>query len=255
MDGDRLKAMAGVALLHALLGYALLTGLASRVARDAGETLKLFDIAEPLPPPPIEEPRPAEARTPDPEGAAAPPNLEARPTPVVAPPPRIRLDVPTPVIAAPEATPLPPGPNPSAGASDRAGPGWGAGGSGVGAGSGAAGSGTGGGGGGRRAQQVRGELRNSDYPRTALRMGIEGTVTIRYTVLTDGRVTGCTILETSGSAELDGTTCRLVERRFEYRPALDATGQPIPQTMVRTYDWWLPSRRFGGSRSGDLDRM
>jgi protein TonB len=115
----------------------------------------------------------------------------------------------------------------------------------VGTGSGTSGSGTGGGGGGRRAQQVRGELRNSDYPRTALRMGIEGTVTVRYTVLPDGRVTDCAILETSGSAELDGTTCRLIERRFEYRPALDGAGRPIPQELVKTYDWWLPSKRAG----------
>ena len=245
IDPDRVKAALGVVLFHALLGYALLTGLAFDVVRAAGQSLKVFDIPEPLPPPPVEEERPAQQRTPEPEGAAAPPNLEARPTPVVAPPPRIKLEVPTPVVAAPEATPLPPGLDPSAGASDRSGPGWGAGGQGAGTGSGNAGTGTGGGGGGRRAQHVSGALRNSDYPRVALRNGIEGSVTVRYTVLGDGRVSGCAILETSGSAELDSTTCRLIERRFRYRPALDASGQAVPQQLVKTYDWWLPAKRLG----------
>jgi protein TonB len=74
-------------------------------------------------------------------------------------------------------------------------------------------------------------------------MGIEGTVKVRYTVTADGRATRCTILETSGFAELDQTTCRLIERRFRYRPALDAGGSPVPQDELKTYDWWLPERR------------
>lgn len=248
IDRDRLTAALGVAVLHVLIGYAFLTGLALEVVREAGRSLKVFAITEPLPPPPFEQPRPVAKAAPEEEGAAAPPNLKARPTPVVAPPPEVKLPVPTPVVTAPQATPLPPGPDASAGASDRAGPGWGAGGQGMGTGSGSAGSGTGGGGGGRQAQHVRGALRNSDYPRTALRMGIEGSVTVRYTVRADGQVERCTILRSSGYSELDLTTCRLIERRFRYRPALDADGRPIAQDRVRTYDWWLPSKRLGATR-------
>jgi protein TonB len=248
IDRDRITAIVGVGLLHGLLGYAFLTGLALDVVRQAGQSLKVFEIVEPPPPPPIEPPRPAMKPAPEREGAAAPPNLKSRPTPVIAPPPTIKLNVPTPIVAAPEATPLPPGPDPTAGNASQAGPGWGAGGQGVGTGSGASGFGAGGGGIARGAQHVSGELRNSDYPRTALRMGIEGTVTVRYTIAPDGFAERCVILQTSGSAELDQTTCRLIERRFRYRPARDASGRPVPQDLVKTYDWWLPTLR--GERPG-----
>lgn len=243
MDGDRVKAMAGVALLHAFLGYAFLTGLALDVVREAGTTLKLFEITEPAPPPPIEQSRPNEPETPDPEGAAAPPNIESRPTPVVAPPREIRLDVPTPVVTAPRPTPLPPGPDPTAGASDRAGPGWGAGGQGSGTGSGASGTGIGGGGGlGQPARHLSGRITNSDYPRHLERARIEGAVVVRFTALPSGRVADCTILRSSLVVELDDTTCALIEHRFRFRPALDVNGQPTPEEIVMTYYWRIRSR-------------
>jgi periplasmic protein TonB len=245
IDRDRVSAALGVGLLHALLGYAFLTGLALEAIKEAGRTMRVFDIVEPPPPPLPEPPRPADTPAPEREGAAAPPNLKSRPTPVVAPPPEIKLQVPSPIVAAPKTTPLPPGPDPTAGNANRAGSGWGAGGQGSGTGSGNAGDGSGGGGIAERARHIRGELRNSDYPRSALRMGIEGTVTVRYRVEPDGVVTNCVILQTSGFAELDQTTCRLIQRRFEYRPARDAAGRPVPQELIKTYDWWLPSKRYG----------
>jgi periplasmic protein TonB len=226
IDRDRVTAALGVGLLHALLGYAFLTGLALEAIKEAGRTMRVFDIVEPPPPPLPEPPRPADTPAPERKGAAAPPNLKSRPTPVVAPPPEIKLQVPSPIVAAPKTTPLPPGPDPTAGNANRAGSGWGAGGQGSGTGSGNAGDGSGGGGIAERARHIRGELRNSDYPRSALRMGIEGTVTVRF-------------------AELDQTTCRLIQRRFEYRPARDAAGRPVPQELIKTYDWWLPSKRHG----------
>ena len=46
-------------------------------------------------------------------------------------------------------------------------------------------------GGGTRAQRVSGRLSGeTDYPPSARRRGIEGTVTVRYVVGTDGRVSG-----------------------------------------------------------------
>src|SRR3712207_6241606 len=100
---DRLKAAAGVAAFHALLGYAFLTGLGTEVVTKVSESLEVFDVrAEP--PPPIEQPRPASARLPEKEGAAAPPNLKSKPSPVVAPAPKIRLQVPPPVVTAPVAS-------------------------------------------------------------------------------------------------------------------------------------------------------
>ncbi len=236
-----MKASLGVLAFHAVLGYALLTGLAFEVGRTVSETLKVFDVQERLPPP-LEETPATKAASPNEEGAAAPPNLHSEATPIVAPPPKIRLEVSPPVLAAPLPTPRP-GNDPTAGASPVKGPGTGSGGEGSGTGSGGSGTGTGGGGGGTRAQLERGRLFNEDYPRRAMRAGAEGTVSVLFTVGTDGRVDGCRVTRSSGNADLDSTTCRLIEQRFRYKPATDAEGKPVPELMTKTYDWLLPLKR------------
>jgi protein TonB len=184
---------------------------------------------------PDPEPRPGE------EGAAAPPSLRARPTPVVAPEPEIRIErdvLPT----AQEARPLATGSAPTAGASTEDGPGTGAGGEGAGAGSGLGGGGTGGGGLARRAERIAGGLRDRDYPRAALRERRQGSVHVRFTVQADGRVDGCSVLRSSGHQDLDATTCRLIEQRFRYRPARDASGRATASVLTTSFDWVAPFR-------------
>jgi protein TonB len=66
---------------------------------------------------------------------------------------------------------------------------------------------------------------------------------VRYVVGTDGSVGGCRVTRSSGHAELDETTCRLIEQRFRYRPARDGAGRPVPETVSRTFDWLLPLGR------------
>ena len=242
--GERFKAAAGVAALHALILYALVTGLAFEVAREAGQTLRVFDLSEPAPPPPAEQPVPAPSRSEAEKGAASPPNLRSRPTPVIAPPPAIRLERPPTVTAAPQLTPVPQGSDPTAGNAEVRGPGSGSGGEGVGAGSGGQGNGAGSGGIAVRAQRESGAIDGArDYPPAARRAGIAGSVQIRFTIGTDGRVTGCRVARSTANAEIDSATCRLVEQRFRYRPARAADGSPVPETVSRTFDWLLPSRR------------
>ena len=94
------------------------------------------------------------------------------------------------------------------------------------------------------AQRIAGRLSGAtDYPPAARRSGVEGSVAVRYIVGTDGRVSGCRVLRSSGHAELDSTTCRLIEQRFRYRPARDFEGRPVPEPVSRTFDWMLPGRR------------
>ena len=62
---------------------------------------------------------------------------------------------------------------------------------------------------------------------------------VRFTVGTDGRVTGCSTVTSSGSSELDNETCRLIERRFRYKPAEDPNGNKIPETKVQGVTWKL----------------
>jgi protein TonB len=229
-------AAVGVALLHALLGYALLIGLRGDFRPQAEpQSVKLITLEELPPPPPVvsipDKPTQTE------EGAAAPPSRKANPSPVVAPP--SPLPVPPILPTVEKALPVPPGSDPSAGVSTVDGVGSGAGGEGMGSGSGGSGTGSGGGG-ARRAERIAGALANRDYPRAALRTRAQGSVSVRYTVRADGAVEDCRITRSSGHPELDDTTCRLIERRFRYRPALDRSGRPVETTESKSYDWYLP---------------
>ena len=100
---DRIKSGIGVALFHALLGYAFLTGLGFEIAGEAAKELKMFDVFEQEPPPPA-QPAPPDtaperevAKPKDPEGAASPANLKDTPTQVMAPEPVIQLPPPVPL--------------------------------------------------------------------------------------------------------------------------------------------------------------
>lgn len=244
---DRIKSATAVVLVHVLLAYAFVAGLRFQAAAKVADTLAVFDLSQPAPPPPpveepVADPQPSEA----PEGAASPPNLKAQAAPVKAPPPPpIRLEIPPPIATSP--TPAQ-GSEASAGVSDVAGPGTGAGGTGTGTGSGDAGSGSGGGGVVRRSRHVSGRISHSDYPRGAGDAGAEGTVIVQFEVGVDGRVSGCEVADTSGNAELDATTCRLVEARFRYEPARNAEGKAITEVRGWQQDWWIGSRRRRANR-------
>ena len=237
----RAGALLGVAALHALLGYALLTGLGVEAVRQLGSSLKVFAVRE-EPSPPSPESIPAKTRIEEPEGAASTPSLKARPTPIVAPPPQIRLPVEPKLVTVSEPKPGETGSAPDAGASTVAGPGTGAGGQGVGSGAGGQGSGTGGGG-ASPAVRLGGALDGArDYPRASRKAGVEGSALVRFTVATDGRVDFCRVLRSTTNSEIEATTCRLIQRRFIYRPARDAGGRPIEEVVTRTFHWSLPER-------------
>lgn len=238
---DRLKSAAGVGLLHALIGYLLLTGLGFGPAAAVPDALKLFNVTEePPPPPPAKPARPdvekktRKAKPKNEEGAASPANLRNTPTEIVAPPPEIRLPVPPPIPAAPIAGQ---GTVTAAGAAAVPGPGTGSGGIGNGLGSGRFGNGTGGGGGGgmgRPVRQIAGRINDSDFPDDVSRGGV---VHLRFVVAPTGRVSDCAVTRSSGSRKLDGLTCRLIMTRFRYRPALNGEGRPIASTIVGEHVW------------------
>ncbi|HEX8214204.1 MAG TPA: TonB family protein [Allosphingosinicella sp.] len=238
---DRIKSVIGVAALHALFGYVLIAGLGFQLPEQVRENFKVFDVPQEPPPPPIVEPPAPKTSAKEPEGAASPPNIKSKPTPVVAPPPKVQLKVPPKIVTAEKRLPVPPGNDPTAGSSDVAGPGTGSGGTGTGTGSGGSGTGSGGGGGqAARAQRVRGGIEFSDYRRVVRSGDFRGTVYVRYTVDVDGRVRGCTVTRSSGHPGVDAATCRLIEQRFRYRPARDSAGRPIPYVKSTNF-YWAPS--------------
>jgi protein TonB len=230
---DRLASAAIVAAVHLLLAWALLSGLGVVPAISAPDTLRMLPVSEPPLAPAIVLQPELKPKPQDPEGAAAPPALRATPTEIVAPEPEIPL--PPPIAAAP----LPgTGAAPSAGASLFPGPGTGSGGEGQGLGNGTSGNGTGaGGGGGGPSRWLRGSIDDGDYPRRAYDDRVTGTVFIAFTVDVDGRARDCRVTRSSGSRALDETTCRLIEKRFRYRPARDGGGRPVASTIRGEQEW------------------
>ncbi|GAA0737346.1 energy transducer TonB [Sphingomonas japonica] len=242
----RIGAAVAALALHAALAL-LLLGIAVRpTVTIEAEPIALFDVPDPPPPSPLPPPA-AIAAAPLAEGATAPAGVRATPPPLVMPPPIVPLPLPPVLNIAPVAGS---GDAPDAGAAPKD-SGSGAGGIGAGSGSGAEGSGPGGGGGGggggTRARLLRGAIGDRDYPAAARRSGAMGSVTVRFTVDAGGRPGGCSVTASSGNAALDAATCRLIEARFRYAPARDASGAAVPEARGWRQRWWFapPDVRTG----------
>jgi len=82
-----------------------------------------------------------------------------------------------------------------------------------------------------------------DYPAAAIQVRQQGTVRFRLDVGPSGRVSGCTILVSSGSSVLDSTTCALMQRRARFTPATDSSGNPVQSSIDEQYSWKLPPAR------------
>jgi protein TonB len=211
MSGNRVIALIIVALIHIVVGYALVTGLAHSAMKQIIERVTTVDVEEP-------EEEPTEEPPPPPEPSQAPPPPVAPPVPInINPiPPQIETvrtpPPPAPVIriAAPVATPAPP-PAPRVQPKDP---------------------------------EPRGNPGNwattNDYPRRALREEREGTSRFRVTVNTEGRVSDCQITGSSGHPDLDEATCQNITRRGRFKPATDGEGQPTTGTWASSVRWEIP---------------
>lgn len=208
MSGSKIVAIAIVALIHAALGYAFVTGLAYQYVKKVSEKLNTFDVDEPPPPPPDEPPPP-------------PPDMPMTPPPVVSPPPIVVTNQsPPPVFTTPvppppvpiSAPPPPPAPPSPPRVSQAA-----------------------------VAKGNPGQYFNADtYPPSALRAGEAGRVVATLTIGTDGRVQECVVASSSGSAALDQQTCRIAKSRVRYTPAKDENGQPIISKTTLPVRWQIP---------------
>lgn len=79
-----------------------------------------------------------------------------------------------------------------------------------------------------------------DYPTKALREGVSGTVGFRATIGVDGAVTGCSIVSSSKSQELDEATCRLVTQRARFSPARNPKGEAVLGQYTNRVRWVVP---------------
>lgn len=223
----RLVAASVAIALHLVVALLLLRARTA-TTRIGEADLTLFVVHEAQNKPP--SPPPEKKRSPRPIDEAAPPNLRSEPSPVVAPLPIVPVVVPPPVTAAPVAGA---GSSTEAGAATVPGPGTGA----DGEGNGRSDRGNGGDGeaGYQPPHQIRGRIRNSDYPESAGTAGASGHVSVRYVVGIDGRVSECAITRSSGNSELDATTCRLITERFRFRPSRGPDGQP--SYVIENHSW------------------
>ncbi len=226
---ERIAALAAVLLVQLLLAFVLLKGLRVDVGATGEAVQQLIDVA--LPPKPPVKPRPVQPRRERraaPKAAAAP-RAEPKPT-GGSPGPKSTHALPsvTPVVSVRPSAP------PSGGGLGN-GPA-----SGLGAGGGTGGEGSGGGGGGEDLEKIAGDILPSDYPRSLGNAGIGGRVSVTFTVETSGRVTNCRVTRSSGIAELDALTCRLMEERFRFRPSTDRYGRPVRDEVDWDHDWIAP---------------
>jgi len=90
------------------------------------------------------------------------------------------------------------------------------------------------------ATQIGGAIVDDDYPARAMRFEEQGDVVVALLIGRDGRVLECDVEMSSGSHDLDFTTCRLILIRFRYDPARDADGWAIDQRLLKTVAWRLP---------------
>lgn len=80
----------------------------------------------------------------------------------------------------------------------------------------------------------------NDYPSRALREEREGTTGFRVSVGADGRVTSCSVTNSSGSPDLDEATCSNVTRRARFTPATDGEGNPTTGSYTSRVRWVIP---------------
>ena len=222
---ERVIALVAAAIVQTALALVLLNGFRVGIARAPEAIERLIDIRL-QPPPPLPPPRSEPKRAAAHAQSSAP---KAEPKPLGGSP------GPKPEHAPPSVTPI-------VAVRPSAAPSGGGGGTGPALGSGS-GGGTGGQGngaddeGGTDLEQIAGSIGPSDYPRDLRERGLGGRVEFDFTVEPNGRVGRCTVTRSSGIAELDALTCRLVQQRFVYRPSTDRYGRPIADEVDGEHDW------------------
>ncbi len=212
MSSNRTVSIVIVALVHVLLGYFIVTGLAYNVVKKAAEDLKTFDVEEEPPPPPEEPPPPPpdNALPPPPEISSPPPMVRTLPSPMQAPQTPLTPPPPSPPVYQP-APPAPPAPPPAPRVSQP---------------KSAVGS-------------LQGLISGDDYPDAARDADQQGSTGVVLSVGANGRVSNCSVSRSSGSGSLDSATCRILKSRAKFTPAQDSSGNPTTGTVSATIKWVL----------------
>ena len=206
MSGNRIIVLIIVALMHIVLVYALITGLAYEGIKKVMQRVSTVDIKEEVkkepPPPPkkVDLPPPLVAPLVRINVAPAPPQIITVAEPPPAPPPPILVPPPPAAPPAPRFTPKAAVPKGNPGS-------W---------------------------------ATTNDYPSRALREEREGTTGFRVAVGPDGKVTDCTVTSSSGHSDLDEAACANIRRRARFAPAVDGNGNPTTGSYSNRVRWVIP---------------
>ncbi|WP_199553908.1 energy transducer TonB [Sandaracinobacteroides hominis] len=200
-----------VGILHVLLGYALISGLAIKAVKVITGPLEAVNIEEQAPPP--EEAPPPPPKLEDIPPYVPPPDVQIETS--APPPPTISVQSAVPQPQPTVAPPAPPAPPP---APVVAAP--------------------------TPAQPIARTFAVSpeDYPDASRRAGEEGVTGIRVTIGADGRVSACSVVRPSGFTRLDEKACQIAQRRWRFKPATQE-GKPVETTVNRNYRWQLEEGR------------
>lgn len=82
----------------------------------------------------------------------------------------------------------------------------------------------------------------NDYPGEARVANRDGVVAFRLDIDTSGRVSNCTVTQSSGTDILDATTCDVISRRAVFSPARDASGAAVAGIYTNQVRWLLPKK-------------
>lgn len=214
--GPRWPLLTVIAIFHVFALYGLSRFLAPEfTASVEREVASVFTVTVTTPEEPAEMPEPD-------EGAAGDPGKDAVPQPVTAPK--------TPIERKPEPRPQASstGTATRSGARDQ-GDGTGAEGSGLGTGSGEQGGGQGNGV-AIKPSVLSGSLdvrRDFPVPDGGREARFGASVTVVFTVTTDGRARDCSVARSSADAESTALVCGLVSQKIRFNPARTRSGQPV----------------------------
>jgi protein TonB len=201
-----------VVVMHFLLAYALVSGLAKKVVDKVMVTeTKLVEAPPPPPPPPPKD-------LPPPPKNLPPPPVYVPPPPVDVPPPPIAPQITTTTVMpppAPETRLVPPSPPAPPAPSIVA-----------------------------RAARVDATdpACRPDYPPAALRAQVAGTSRIRFTVDANGKVTGADVVGSSGPTRehrLLDNAAKAALASCPIKVGIDAEGHPVGTQVEVAYTWKL----------------
>ncbi|MFN3370012.1 MAG: energy transducer TonB [Sphingomonadaceae bacterium] len=205
-------AIIAVAILHILLGYAIVTGLAIKAVKVITGPLETVNIEEPAPPP--EEAPPPPPQLEDIPPYVPPPDVvieqAAPPPPTISVQQQVQQTAPV-VVAPPAPPPAPPAPPAIAPTPPQP-----------------------------IARTFA--VSEEDYPDASRRAGEEGVTGVRVVVGTNGQVKSCEVVRSSGFNRLDERACQIAQRRWRFKPATE-NGQPVEATITRNYRWQLQEGR------------